>query len=104
MNRKKIAQERIEKLFYFAKEEAENENFKKSRRYVELARKIATSHNISISKYKRTFCKKCNTYFTSKTVRIRNQKNKMVITYICKICDAVQRYPYVKEKLKKRKI
>lgn len=104
MNRKKIAAERINKLFDLANEEAKNENFKMCKRYVELARKIATTHNISMSKYKRKFCKNCNTYFTSKTVRVRNQKNKMITTHTCKSCGAVQRYPYVKEKLKKRKI
>ena len=103
MNRKKIAQERIEKLFDFAKEEAKNENFEKTKRYIELARKIAMSHNISLSKYKRKFCKNCNTFFNSKTLKVRNQKNKMITTHVCKFCGNIQRYPYVKEKLKKRK-
>ena len=101
MNRKKIAKERINKLFDLAKEEAKTENFEKTKRYIELARKIATSHNISISKYKRKFCKNCNTYFTSKTFRVRNQKKKLITTHTCLVCGTVQRYPYIKEKLKK---
>ncbi len=103
MNRKKIARERINKLFNLAKKKCFREEYEKCKRYIYLAREIAMSHNISISKYKRFFCKNCNVYYTSKTARIRNQKNKLLTTYTCKLCGSIQRYPYVKEKLKKRK-
>ena len=102
MNERKIARERIKKLFDMAREEALKENWERSRRYVRLARKIAMKFNISISKYKRKFCKKCNTYFTSKTVRIRTQKKNMKVAYTCLVCGNIQRYPYVKEKLKRK--
>jgi len=103
MNEKKIAKERIKKLFDLSREEALKENWGKSRKYVTLARRIAMKFNISLRKYKRRFCKKCNIYFTSKTVRIRYQKKDMRVTYTCLMCGNVQRYPYVKEKLKKGK-
>jgi len=60
--------------------------------------------NISISKYKRKFCKKCNTFFTSKTLRVRIQKKDKRVTYTCLVCGNVQRYPYVREKLKTKKL
>ena len=104
MNVKKIAKERVKILFDMAKDEAVKENWERSRRYVELARKIAMKTNISLKNYKRKFCKKCNTYFTSKTAKVRTQKKDMRITYTCLVCGNVQRYPYVKEKLKKVKI
>lgn len=100
---KKIAKERIKKLFDLAREEALKENWKRSKRYVELARKIAMKFNISISRYKRKFCKKCNSYFTSKTFRVRYQKKDKRVTYTCLVCGNIQRYPYIKEKLKKGK-
>ncbi len=99
---KKIAKERIKKLFDLAEQEAKKEKWEKSRRYVELARRIAMKFNISISRYKRKFCKKCNTYFTSKTVRVRTQKKDMRVTYTCLVCGNIQRYPYIKEKLKRK--
>ena len=106
MNERKIAKERINKLFDLARVEALKENWERSRRYIQLARKIAMKFNISLKNYKRKFCKKCNTYFTSKTVRIRYQKKDKRVTYTCLVCGNVQRYPYVreaKEKLKKGK-
>jgi len=102
MNERKIAKERIAKLFEMAKEEALKDNLDKSKRYIHLARKIAMKLNISISKYKRDFCKNCNTYFTSKTRRVRVQKKKMTVTHTCLVCGNVQRYPYIKEKLKRK--
>jgi ribonuclease P protein subunit RPR2 len=94
----KIARERIEKLFEMAKKEKNG----RSKRYIQLARRIAEKHNVSLSKkMKMCFCKKCNTLFNSKTMRVRIQKKDMRITYTCLVCGNVQRWPYVKEKLKK---
>ena len=98
---KKIAKERIKKLFDMAKEKAKQENWSLSKRYITLARKIAMKHQLSISKYKRNFCKNCNSYYNSKTSRTRTKKKDMRVIKTCLVCGNIQRYPYVKEKLKK---
>ncbi len=103
MNERKIAKERIKKLFDMAREEAIKDNLDRSRRYVQLARKIAMKFNLSLRDYKRKFCKKCNVYFTSKTSRVRYQKKDLRVTYTCLVCGNVQKYPYTREKLKKGK-
>lgn len=56
-----IARERIEILFGLAKKELDKHP-KRSRRYVELARKIGLRYNIRLPKEKkRSFCKECDT-------------------------------------------
>jgi ribonuclease P protein subunit RPR2 len=87
----KIAKERIEILF----EQAEK-NFKKrperSRRYVELARKIGLRYNVRFSKeLKRKFCKNCNSLLipgVSSQVRLK----KKILIIKCKKCDKLYRY------------
>ena len=100
-NAKKIAKERIKKLFDMAEKKAKEDNWSLSKRYISLAKKIAMKHQLSISKYKRYFCKKCNSYFTSKTCRTRTKRKDMRVIKTCLVCGNIQRYPYVKEKLKK---
>lgn len=91
----KIARERISILFDLAKKE-----FKKyperSRRYVQLARKIGLRYNIRLPKeMKRKFCKNCNTLLIpgiTEQVRI-DSKNKVVVRR-CLKCGKIYRYPY----------
>lgn len=87
-----IAKERIEILF----REAERE-FKKhperSKRYVELARKIGLRYNVRLPKeLKRSFCKNCNTLLIpSVTSTVRLDK---AIIIKCLKCNKIYRYPY----------
>ena len=95
----RIAKERIKILFNLAEKE-----FKKhpgrSKRYVELARRIGLRYNLRLPKQlKRKFCKNCNTLlvpgFTSK-VRISSKQKAVIIK--CLECDKIYRYPYGKKK------
>jgi nicotinamidase-related amidase len=99
---RKIAIERIEKLFKLAQSIAK-ENPTRARRYVELARRIGMKAEISIPrKHKRKFCRGCNTFFIpGKTCKVR--LNNGQVSYLCLSCGRVARYPYLKEKKARRK-
>lgn len=83
---KRTAAERIEVLF----EQAELRP-KLARRYVTLARKLATRYKVPIPlKWKRRFCRQCNAFLVpGKNCRVRARKDKTVIT--CLDCKAVKR-------------
>ncbi|MBD3249741.1 ribonuclease P [Candidatus Woesearchaeota archaeon] len=99
---KKIAKERIEKLFRQA-EEVFDEDKKLANRYVELARDIAKKYRVRIpSRLKRKFCKHCYSYLIpSVNVRVRTREGKVV--YYCLECKKYMRFPYTKEQKEKRK-
>jgi ribonuclease P protein subunit RPR2 len=86
----KIARERIKILFDLAEKEL-RQHPERSRRYVELARKIGLRYNVRLPKeLKRKFCKNCNTLLKpGLTCSIRIQ-NKM-ITIKCKNCNKIYR-------------
>jgi len=94
----KIAKERIQILFRLAKKEFKAHP-ERSRRYIELARKIGLRYNIRFSKQlKRRFCKKCNTLLkpgTSSQTRIKSKKK--IVEVKCLKCGKIYRYPYVKK-------
>lgn len=90
----KIAKERIQILFSLAEKE-----FKKhpdrSRRYVELARKISLRYNVRLSKLKRKFCKNCNMLLKPGiTSQVRLDKSTRTIKTICLNCKKIYRHPY----------
>jgi ribonuclease P protein subunit RPR2 len=88
----RIAKERIEILFRQAEE-----NFKKhperSRRYVELARKIGLRYNVRFSKeLKMKFCKNCNSLLIPEvSSQVRVEKKTLIIK--CKKCDKLYKRP-----------
>lgn len=90
-----IAKERIQILFSLAEKE-----FKKhparSKRYIELARKIGLRYNVRLSKdYKRKFCKNCNTLLKSGvTSQVRLDRSTKTIRVLCLNCKKIYRYPY----------
>jgi len=84
----------IEKLFIFANKESKKRP-KIAKKYVALARKLAKRNNISLKKYRRKFCKKCDTYFVpGKNCKIRLSKGKLSIK--CLECGHYARYIYKK--------
>ncbi len=93
---KRIAKERIERLF----EEAEKEFSKhpeRSHRYVELARKIAMKTKTRMNEYKTKFCKHCYKYLKpGVNCRVRTKNRKMV--YYCLNCKRYTKFSYLKEK------
>jgi ribonuclease P protein subunit RPR2 len=69
----KIAAERIKKLFELAKKEKNG----RAKRYVQLARRIAEKTRTRIPReIKRSFCRKCNSLFNSKNLRVRIAKKE----------------------------
>ena len=88
----KLVLNNINKLFILAKKESRKRP-KLAKKYVALARKIAKRSNISLKKYKRKFCKKCNTYFVpGKNCKVRLSKGKISIK--CFECGDYSRYLY----------
>ena len=86
---KKIAKERIEKLFEQAEKTKSQEL---ANRYVGLARKISMKINLRMPrKYKRKFCKHCYNYFKEGNYRVRTRNNRLV--YYCFNCKKYTRIP-----------
>ena len=90
---KKIAMQRIQRLFLLAEKYALCGKLKLSDRYVFLARKISMKYLSPIpKKFKRRFCKHCYSYLLpSVTCRIRIRKGR-VVTY-CNKCKKYTRMP-----------
>jgi ribonuclease P protein subunit RPR2 len=90
-----IARERIEILLNLAEKEFKKHP-ERSKRYVQLARKIALRYNVRMKKLKRLFCKNCFTLLTPSTSTVR-LKDK-TITVKCKVCNKLYIYPYKRVK------
>lgn len=90
----KIARERIKILFELAEKEI-RKNPERSRRYVELARKIALRYNVRLKKLKRKFCKECNTLLIpGLTCKVRLNSKLRAVEVKCLNCEKIYRYPY----------
>ncbi|MCK5459476.1 MAG: hypothetical protein KAI20_06260 [Thermoplasmatales archaeon] len=90
---KKIAKQRIQRLFLLAEHYALCDRLKLSDRYVFLARKISMKYLVPMpNKFKRRFCKQCYSYLLpSVTCRIRIHKGR-IVTY-CNKCKKYTRMP-----------
>lgn len=89
---KKIARERIEKLFIMAEQLAREGMKERSRQYVKLARRIGMKLDISVG-HRREYCRDCNSILIpGTTCRTRLAGRKITIT--CLNCSRVSRYPY----------
>jgi ribonuclease P protein subunit RPR2 len=98
----RIARERIEILLSLAEKELRKRP-KRSRRYVELARKIGMRYNVRLTKQqKRSFCKACDTLLKP-GVTSKQRTEKGVIIIKCQNCNKIYRYPFRKAKKKKVK-
>lgn len=94
---RRIAKERIKILLRLAKE-----NKKYSRRYVELAWRLAKKYRVRLGKVKHTFCRRCFTLWTTETLRVRIVHNPYPrVVYKCLICGTEYSFPIIREKLKK---
>jgi len=86
----RIATERIQILFGLAEKEL-RKHPNRSRRYVELARKIGMRYNVRLPKeLKKKFCKDCNTLLKpglTSTARIQNK----TLTIRCMFCNKIYR-------------
>lgn len=85
----KIALERINRLFELAEAEFE-EHPERSKRYVELIKKIGSRNKVSVPwEFKGKFCKKCNVFLKGKNVELEEEGELLRIT--CKECGNVRK-------------
>lgn len=80
-----LARKEIETLFRLAAD-AEQQW---ADRYVAKARKLASRTRVSLRKYNRVHCRKCSTYFTASTLRVRTRPASVV--YACLKCGHITR-------------
>ena len=94
MGIKQIALERIELLLGMAKTELAR-NPERAKRYVRLAKKMATRYRARPSKgLKRSFCKVCNTpWVIGRSVRVRLDPHSRCVVYKC-TCGAERHFRY----------
>ncbi|WP_366943717.1 ribonuclease P protein component 4 [Methanofollis sp.] len=92
---KRIAEERIARLFALASETFGSEPAF-ANRYVALARQIAMRQRISIPRdLRHRFCRRCSSYLVpGANARVRVQRGKVIVT--CLACGHQKRYPVVK--------
>ena len=90
---RKIAEQRIHKLFIMAEKNALNGKIRYANRYVEIARKISMRYRVAIHKrFKRFFCKHCYAFLLpSRTCRVRIYRGKLII--YCYNCRKFSRFP-----------
>ncbi|MBL7055746.1 ribonuclease P [Candidatus Woesearchaeota archaeon] len=92
VKQQKIALERIQVLFKEAKLMF-HEDSMLSRRYVQLARKIAMKYKVRFpSELKRKFCKKCNSYFVAENSKIRVKQGYLI--FHCLGCKTLRKVVY----------
>ncbi len=97
-HQRKVASERVDVLLSLAEKFAKDRP-ERARRYVELAWEIAKKHRVRLGKRKRRFCRKCFTYWTAGTLRVRLVHNPYpMVVYRCLVCGEEYRFPYVREK------
>ncbi|NCN39287.1 MAG: ribonuclease P [Candidatus Aenigmarchaeota archaeon CG_4_10_14_0_8_um_filter_37_24] len=88
-----IARERIEILFNLAKKGLEKHP-KRSRRYVELARKISLRYNIRLPKeVKRGFCRKCSILYIRENCEEIDSKLPNIKMIKCLNCGEIKKIP-----------
>ncbi len=89
----KIALERIGVLFQEA-ETMFKEHPELSKRYMELARKIAMKYKVKFTKeQKLKFCKNCNAYL-KQGINSTKRLNKGILVIRCKECGGLRRIKY----------
>ncbi|MCI4360028.1 MAG: hypothetical protein L3J95_06430 [Thermoplasmata archaeon] len=89
----RTARERVDDLFGLANVEATRPAPTYADRYVRLARRVGTRHNVRIPhEYRELYCRKCSSYWLEgRTVRTRFRAAHRVRT--CLVCGATRRQP-----------
>ncbi len=82
------------RLFDFARQVAPYD-VDLAREIIITARRMAMKVRLPLPReLRRRFCRKCNTPYTTHTVRIRIGVHHPRITYSCRVCGYVKRIPY----------
>ncbi|MCS7134438.1 MAG: hypothetical protein NZ889_01100 [Candidatus Pacearchaeota archaeon] len=90
--RKKVSEEIKQKIEFLLKkaEEVSKKNPEEARRLIKKARNIAKHNNYRIPKeWRSKFCRKCNSFFDGKNIKIRISKGK--ISTCCLECSNITR-------------
>jgi ribonuclease P protein subunit RPR2 len=89
----RTARERVDDLFALASAEGSRGSTRLANRYVELARKVGTRHNVRIPhEYRELYCRHCSSFWLEgRTVRTRLRGSRRVRT--CLVCGATRRQP-----------
>jgi ribonuclease P protein subunit RPR2 len=89
---RRIAKERIEKLFTLAESTASEGDRERSRKYVLLARRIGMKLDIPVG-HRKEFCRECSSYLLpGRNCRIRISNRRLAIT--CLECGKISRFPF----------
>ncbi len=103
-NIRKIAEERIDLLLKLAREKARSDEAL-SKRYVEIARRIAMRSGVRLGRERKHFiCKECGSALVpgvNSRVRMRSDRGTSIVV-TCLACGSIKRYPVVKEKRQRR--
>lgn len=95
-----IVNERIAILLKLAEENAKVHP-ERSKRYVELARRLATRYRVRLGKLKWKFCKKCGAFWVpGYNVKVRMVPREKRIIYRCAECGWERSIIYAKRKVK----
>ena len=91
-SQEKIARDRIAKLLNLAMQSSLEDEYEKSKRFVELALLISKRYNQRLTKNQKSqICKHCSSFLTSKNSKHRiSQKGWKIST--CLNCDTISRY------------
>ncbi len=89
----RTARERVDDLFALASAEGTRGSTRLADRYVELARKVGTRHNVRIPhEYRELYCRHCSSFWLEgRTVRTRLRGARRVRT--CLVCGVTRRQP-----------
>ena len=91
-----LAYGRMERLALLAAQEARQGDLVRSRRYNDLARRIAMRCNVSM-RYGASICPYCLvTLLPGTTCRVRLNRSRLTLS--CLSCGKVRRLPYLREK------
>ena len=95
---REIAKQRVATLFRLAAAHPQ-----RAQRYVALARRVAARVRMRLpASYRRKFCRWCNSLWSAKTVKVRLNRATKAVEYRCLVCGRISRWPYAKERLKRR--
>ncbi|MDK2915102.1 MAG: ribonuclease protein subunit [Thermococcaceae archaeon] len=102
--KRKVAKERIETLFTLAERVFPYEP-ELANRYVKIALEVHQKVKVPIPrKWKRRYCKKCHSFLVpgvNARVRLRDKPYPHVVI-TCLNCGHITRYPYLREKKRRR--
>ncbi|HEV8359173.1 MAG TPA: ribonuclease P [Candidatus Thermoplasmatota archaeon] len=99
---RRIARERIARLFELAEAEAKRGEPARAARYVELARRVGMRYVVQLGRaHRRSFCRQCGAFLLpGRTARVRAREGKLAIT--CLACGGVRRFGYAREQRARR--